>query len=367
MRVLVAGAGIAGLSFAWWLRRSGHDAVVAERAPSLRDAGYMIDFFGPGWDVAERMGILPRLAEVHDPIPYLRFVDRAGREKFSLRYDVIRRRLFAGRHFNFMRGDLERVLYERVASDVEIRFGTAAESVQEEFDLLVGADGVHSAARRLVCGDIPLRFLGYRAAAFIVPSSVLPPERRDAFYTITVPGRQVSIYPIRGGRTATLFLREAGERLTDRCPDALHRELLTHYGDLPWLVPELIAAAPQDPEPYFDGVEQVELPRWSHGRVVLLGDAAWCVSLLAGQGASLAMAGAAALASALPSSVRDLDPALYRYETSLRPEIVHRQAVGRKTARWFVPPTPFHLLLRDLGLRASVLPGIAGIFRRRAL
>jgi 2-polyprenyl-6-methoxyphenol hydroxylase-like FAD-dependent oxidoreductase len=113
MRVLISGAGIAGPSLAWCLERLGHQPVVVERAPQLRDEGYMMDFFGSGYDAAERLDLLPDLASIHYPIDRFVFVNGRGRERLSLAYPVLRRRLFNDRHFNFMRGDLERVLYER--------------------------------------------------------------------------------------------------------------------------------------------------------------------------------------------------------------------------------------------------------------
>jgi 2-polyprenyl-6-methoxyphenol hydroxylase-like FAD-dependent oxidoreductase len=173
MKVLVSGAGIAGLTLAFWLHRSGHEILLVEKSPSLRDEGYMIDFFGSGYDVAEKMGLLPDLEAIHYSIPRLAFVDAKGREKFSVSYAAFRR-LFGGRLFNFMRGDLERVLYAKVKGSVQLRFGITVDAFWEEeegapavvtfsdgttgeFDLLVGADGVHSQVRKQAFGDAQVR------------------------------------------------------------------------------------------------------------------------------------------------------------------------------------------------------------------
>src|SRR5262249_36189551 len=137
------------------------------------------------------------------------------------------------------------------------------------------------------------------------------------------------------------------------------------YGDLDWVVPEVLEGCPHGPpELYFDVVSQVEVPRWSAGRVVLAGDACQCVSLLAGQGASLAVAGAYVLAEELAAWAGDVPSALARSESRLRPAVRDRQVAGRRMADWFVPATPLRLGLRDLALRLSLRPGVASLLRR---
>lgn len=371
MRILIAGAGIAGLSLANWLVRAGQTPVVLENAPRLRDEGYLIDFFGPGLDVAETLDLWPDLDAIHYPIPRLRFVDAAGREKFALRYPELRRRVFRDRHFNFLRGDLERVLYDRVKDHADLRFGTTiAEVTQdksaahvrlsdgriESFELVVGADGVHSHVRDIAfdtAGASGCRYLGYRTAAFICAESV-PGVPADSFSTLTLPGRQVAVYPIRGGRLATFFVYATPTPLPD--PRGVSAELDRVFGDLGWIVPDLLNAARAAPHPYAGAVTQVVLPAWSHGRVVLLGDAAHCVSLLAGQGASLAMAGAYHLAGSLTLAEPNVAAALTRYEQTLRPLVEERQAAGRRMAGWFVPRDGLRLILRDTLTRLATLP-----------
>jgi 2-polyprenyl-6-methoxyphenol hydroxylase-like FAD-dependent oxidoreductase len=185
VQILIVGAEIAGLSAAWWLHHEGHDLTVLEQAPHLRDEGYMLDFFGPGYDVAERMVMLAELEAIQYPIARFVFHGRDGKAKFSLPYRALRHRLFSDRHFNFMRGDLERLLFARVrGAGVEVRFEAQVRSVSQHgssvrvestdgtrctAELLIGADGVHSTVRELVFGPEErfARFLGHHTAASI--------------------------------------------------------------------------------------------------------------------------------------------------------------------------------------------------------
>jgi 2-polyprenyl-6-methoxyphenol hydroxylase-like FAD-dependent oxidoreductase len=380
VNVLISGAGIAGLTLAFWLVRNGHAVTLVEKSPALRDEGYMIDFAGSGYDVAEKMGLLPDLETIHYPIPRLAFVDARGREKFSVGYAALRR-LADGRHFNFMRGDLQRVLYAKVRDDIRLLFGTTAESFRQEgpgarvsvqfsdgatgeFDLLVGADGVHSPMRQRLFGEEGRfsRFLGYYTAAFILadrPRAVRP----DALYTLTVPGRQVGVYPIRGERVATFFFHKAQRPVPDFSVETAVRELRTVYGGLDWVVPELLERCDRTGM-YFDEVAQIELPRWSAGRVVLVGDACQCVSLLAGQGASMAMAGAYILAEELAAAGGDLPGALRRYEEKVKPAIEKQQRAGRRMAGWFVPDNQVRLVINDLLTRMVEWPVAWRLLRR---
>lgn len=378
MKILINGAGIAGLTLAYCLWRDGHDVVVTEKSPHLRDEGYMIDFFGPGYDAAEKLGLLPELEAIHYPIKRLTFLGSKGVEKLSLPYSAFRKRIFENRHFNFMRGDLERVLYKKISSPSTVRFGTTVQSFQQHFgrieavlsdqsrcevDLLVGADGVHSVIRRLAFGQASeyMRFLGYHALAFLVSDRKLTGP--DTFYTMTVPGRQISVYPVPGNRTATLFVHRRDQPGSDFSTQAGLFELKQTYRGMGWILPQLLQQCTDGASMYFDAVSQVVLPTWSKGRVVLIGDACHCVSLVAGQGASLALAGAYVLYDELTRAEGKVAAALSRYERKLRPVVDSKQRAGCRLAKWFVPDSTFQIELRDLLLRTSTWPIVSGIIR----
>jgi 2-polyprenyl-6-methoxyphenol hydroxylase-like FAD-dependent oxidoreductase len=382
MRVLICGAGIAGLTLAWSLERRGHDVVLIERSPRPRDQGFMLDFFGSGYDAAERLGLLPDLAAIHDPVDRWVLLDSSGRECQSLPYCRLRGRLFGDRHFNFMRGDLERVLLGKIEGRLAVRFGTTVDSIEQDntsnrirlsdgtsetADLLVGADGAHSRIRRLAFGEERrfLRRLGYKAAAFVInrPQGVLDTGSATAL-TLTAPKRQVRLYPIRGGRLATFFLHKAEgtwDKLSLRSACA---ELRDVYGGVNWIVRRVLDQCDSASEMYFESVAQIEMPRWSRGRVVLIGDACQSVSPISGYGASMAVAAALILADELTRAV-DIGVALDRYERRVKPVVERRQRAGRRLAPWFVPAGPFRLTIRNAITRTSTWPIVASVIRSR--
>lgn len=361
--VLISGGGIAGLTLGLCLHRAGIGCTIVEQAPGPRTEGYMIDFFGSGYDAAERLGLLPDLERIHYPISKLTFRNGRGHQKFAIPYPELRR-LFFNRHFNFMRGELEGVLYSKLRGAIDIRYGTSVESFDQNgagviaklsdgsvhhADLLAGADGIHSRTRRMSFGPEHqfLHFLGCNTAAYVVQNPSDELRSGSAFDTMTAPGRQVAIYPIRHNQLATFFIHRSGTPPAAGAPAI--EELRRVYGGMDWIVPHLLDAAPDDI--YFDSVSQIRLPRWSNGRVVLTGDAAWCVSLIAGQGASLAMAGSYILAEELSAAHENVAGALERYEQRLRHAIDEKQTAGQKMAKWFVPAGRVRLAIRDTVMR----------------
>ncbi|GAB2958550.1 FAD-dependent oxidoreductase [Saccharothrix stipae] len=359
MKVVISGAGIAGLALAHRLGTLGHEVVVVERAAAPRTSGYMIDFFGPGYDAAERMGVLPRLLDLGYRVDEAAYVDSRGRRVAGLRFDRLARAV-DGRLLSIMRPDVERAFREDLPAGVSLRFGAAVVGVDDRGpevtarladgstvsgDLLVGADGVHSTVRRLVFGDGHLRYLGFHTAAFTFEDPEVHALVAGRFHLTDTVGRQVGFYALRDGRVAAFTVHRTSSPEMPADPRAA---VLEAYGSLGWVVPRALVRCPEDI--YYDQVAQVELPRWTSGRVVLVGDACGAVSLLAGQGASLGIGGAYVLAEHLA------DPAAY--ERAWRPVVVDKQRVARSGARWFLPASPWRLRARRVAVRLSNLPGV---------
>ncbi|MEV7011309.1 FAD-dependent oxidoreductase [Streptosporangium sp. NPDC051022] len=366
MKVVICGAGIAGLTLAWWLRRTGAEVTVVEKAAGPRSDGYMMDFFGSGYDVAERMGILDELRRVAADITELVYADGYGRRVGGLRYASFQEML-GGRVLSVMRGDLETVLRSALRHDVPIRYGIGVETVRDvpsgvdveltdgtvhRVDLLVGADGIHSTVRRLVFGpeESFLRSLGYHTASFLFEDQELAEEIGRRFVLVGVPDRQAGFYPAgKGGLAASLIHRCPALTL----PADSRAQVLDAYRGLGPLIDRMLEHCPEDP--YYDYVAQIRMSTWSKGRVTLLGDAAHAVSLMAGQGSSMAMGGAHTLATELLGA--DVESALERYERRMRPFVLRKQAAGRSTADWTVPREAWRIALRNRLFGLADLPG----------
>jgi 2-polyprenyl-6-methoxyphenol hydroxylase-like FAD-dependent oxidoreductase len=363
VRVVICGAGIAGLTLAWHLERAGWEVELVERAPAFRDGGYMIDFYGPGLQVAERMGLRPRLLRARYPVSELSYVDRDGRQRSQLKLtsgldDVI----------SLLRGDLARAVADDVRAPVT--YGVTVESAEQhaggvtirltdgttrEADLLVGADGARSRVRELAFGDVVPRYLGHQVAAWIVRDAELSRRVGTRYQMLTEPGLMAGAYALRDDRLAVLLLR--------REPDpAQPADLRRHFGDRGWILPEVLARRPEPPELYHDLVTQVEMEHWHRGRVALVGDACQAVSLFAGHGASMAMAAAWVLADELTADAADLDRALGRYQARMAPVIGEVQAFGRRFIQWMAPSNRWRIVARDLLFRLAALPGGSRLF-----
>jgi 2-polyprenyl-6-methoxyphenol hydroxylase-like FAD-dependent oxidoreductase len=370
MKAVVCGAGITGLAVAQRLSAMGWEVVVLEKASGPRTQGYMIDLFGAGYDAAEAMGLRPRLHELGYQVEEVRFVDATGRRRARIGLAQFAQAA-RGHLVSILRPDLELALRESLPDTVELRFATTPTGIEHgprrvrvtladgevlDADLLVGADGIHSAVREMVFGAERnyLRYLGFHTAAFTFPDPDIHAQVGDRFCLTDSIDRQFGLYGLRDGRVAAFAVHHTTDPTLPADPQAAVR---TEYRSLGWVVPDVLAQCPPAEEIYYDQVAQIHLPSWRHGRVVLVGDAAYAVSLLAGQGASLGIAGAYLLAEQL-SRAESIEDGLARYEQLWRPIVEEKQEAGRKAARWFLPRSRTQLYLRRAMLALARLPGL---------
>jgi 2-polyprenyl-6-methoxyphenol hydroxylase-like FAD-dependent oxidoreductase len=373
--ILISGAGIAGPTLAYWLMEYGFTPTLVERAPHLRTGGYVIDFWGLGYDVAERMGLVPALRRIGYDVEELRLVDGEGRRVGGFGVDVFRE-LTDGRYVSIARSELARLLIEKIEGRCEVMFGDSITALKEasngvevsfehapprRFDLVIGADGLHSEVRRLAFGKERQfeRYLGYMVAAF--QTEGYRPRDDLVYVSCGLPGKQVARFAMRGDRTMFLFIFAADEPPHIAAHDvAAQKELLNaKFGEAGWECPKILQALAESNDLYFDPVAQIRMDAWSKGRIALLGDAAFCVSLLAGQGSALAMTAAYALAGELGRTSADPQAAFRRYEALLRPLIATKQKAAEQFAGSFAPKTRLGLFVRNQVTKAFAIPYVA--------
>ncbi len=383
MRIIINGVGVAGPTLAYWLRRSGHQVLLVEAASALRRGGYVIDFWGLGYDIAERMGVLPRVRALGYQAKEVRFVNDHGRTNGGFSVDVFGRAT-NGRFTSVRRSDLSATIYAALDGQVETLFGDSVSAIDDrgdgvhvsfersaprDADLVIGADGLHSRVRALRFGaesDVEVT-LGYHVAAFEVGG--YQPRDELVYVSHGVPGRQISRFALRDDRTLFLCVfrdeyMQADEPVTDRDRRAVVERV---YDGVGWEAPQMLACMERANEIYFDRVSQIRMPAWTRGRAALVGDAAACVSLLAGEGTGLAMVEAYVLAGELRVSGGDHVAAFAGYERRLMPFLAAKQASAAKFASSFAPRTQFGLWFRDHVTRLFRVPAVADDFIGRDL
>ncbi|CAM5441724.1 FAD-binding monooxygenase [Streptomyces spiroverticillatus] len=350
--VLVSGASIAGPALAFWLRRHGLTPTVVERAPELRGGGQTVDLRGAGRTVVQRMGLEDAARKRLTHEAGLRFVDSRNRTRASFGSDSLDGEGFVI-ELEILRGELADLLHQETRNDTEYVFDNEITALHEtadgvrasfrqgpdrHFDLVVLADGFRSRTRDLVFGDrARTRSLGLCTAYFTIPRATTD-GRWARWYN--APGRRVVLLrPDNQGTTRASFsflsrpAPGAGpDRRTpalQRLPAAAQQEFLRrHYADAGWETPRVLDGMAASPDFHFEAVGQMLLPRWSRGRIAVLGDAAYCASPLSGMGTSLALVGAYVLAGELARHA-DHRVAFRSYETIMRPYVDRAQRVPK--------------------------------------
>ena len=371
--VLISGGGIAGPALAFWLAAAGFRPTLVEQAGQFRTGGYVIDFWGLGYWIAGRMGLEADINRVGYHVREMRIVNDHGNRIAGFGTDVFSE-LTDGRYVTLARSDLSRLLFEKAKDTTEIIFGNEIVGLEEKadgvmvqlkdgsgrvFDLVIGADGLHSGVRRLAFGP-RRRFekkLGYAVAAFEVDG--YRPRDEDVYLMYGRPGRMVGRFTLHHNRTLFLFVFTVDD---SPLPTAvgLQKEMLhKRYADGGWECPHILQHLDRTEDLYFDSVSQIRMNSWSQGRVALSGDAAFCVSLLAGQGSALAMISAYVLAGELLAADGRHQEGFLKYEAFLR-EYIHTKRQGAKRfAAALAPRTQLGLLTRNLVTKAFAVPGLA--------
>lgn len=345
MKVLISGAGVAGLAVAYWLERYGFSPTIVERAPALRTGGYKIDARGKALEVLRRMGIYEEVKASGTDMQGATIVDHNGKVIAEMSGDAFGLR--EGDDLEIVRGDLCQIMRQKV-KNTEFLFGDSISAITQhatgvtvtfeknsarDFDLVIGADGLHSTVRRLVFGDEAnfARHLGLYLCVYSVPNT-LNLDRWEMEYTDL--GKIANVWSSRGGKDAkACFGFTAPEYQFDPRDVSSQRQLVkTVYKDIGWQVPRLLQEMDNTPDFYFDAATLICMDHYAKKRVVLLGDAGYCASPMSGQGTSLALIGAYLLAGELAKASPNYQKAFTEYERLMRPFVKANQALGIKSA-----------------------------------
>lgn len=373
--ILISGIGIAGPTLAYWLKAAGYQPTLVEKAPALRSGGYVIDFWGLGYDLAERMGLIEDINRIGYHVREVQIVGDRGQRVTGFGTRAISE-LTNGRFVTVPRSGLSRLLFEKAQDGIETLFDEEIVGLHEErdnvevqlrragkrrFDLVIGADGLHSDVRRLAFGpqDRFEKQLGYAVAALEVQG--YHPRDEDAYLMYCLPKRMLGRFTQHDDRTLFLFVFATGDKplpTTLAQQKAMLREL---YAEAKWETPQILNELDRAQDLYFDSVSQIRMDRWSQGRVALIGDAAFCVSLLAGQGTALAMIAAYVLAGELARANGRHDVGFANYESVLRSYIHTKQKGAERFAGAFAPKTGWGLWFRNRVIDTFAVPGLARI------
>jgi 2-polyprenyl-6-methoxyphenol hydroxylase-like FAD-dependent oxidoreductase len=376
MKVLISGAGIAGPTLAYWLTQYGIETTITEIAPKLRSGGYIIDFWGAGYDIAERMGLLPEITRKGYRVRVVRIVDRNGKRAAGFDAHVFAQST-GGRFVSLPRGELAAAIFRKVETTIETIFGDSIShieqneravnvmfesGIQREFDLVIGADGLHSRVRELAFGAERQfeRYLGYKAAAFEVAGY----RPRDELVYVMYPQvrQQVGRFAMRGDRTMFLLLFADNNPNLPSDIQVQKAVLRKRFANAGWECAQILEALDGTTELYIDRVSQIRMDpdrSWTRGRVSLIGDAASCISLLGGQGSALSMIAAYILAGELSRSGGDYAQAFSRYQNLFGPFVRKKQSAALRFAGFFVPRSRFAMRVHNQVMNLLRFPVIA--------
>lgn len=366
MNILISGAGVAGLSAALDLTSRGHRVTVVEYASHFRVNGSPIDIRGDALEIADTMGLLTRIRESRVRTTELgRFVNSDGATVARVPVEEMSD---SGGDIEIAREDLAHILVDVLPSTTTIRFRDSVDSLAddgdgvdvhfisgrtERFDLVLGADGLHSVVRRLTFGPERdyLRHLGLYIGLADLPGGAQP-DRLNSVYNF--PDHMVAIARYKDTAFTSFIFRSGLIDYDYHDIDVQKKILIDAFADhTEWKIPQLLDAVRADPELYFDSVSQIHMPTWHRGRIALVGDAAHCAALLSGRGTSLALTGAHFLAEELERSGGDHTVAFERYAARQRPYVEFAQNSVSEGGDLIVPPTWEAINARNERLHAA--------------
>ena len=351
--ILISGASVAGPALAFWLSRYGFKPTIVERAPAIRQGGYAIDFRGVAMEVLEKMDIVKEIKKHETRAGKITIVDKDNRKLASMPDG------FTSGELEILRGDLANVFYEATKENTEYIFDNSISNMQQtptgvevafsngksrKFDLVIGADGLHSNVRALAFGDEQkfLHHLGIYFAVFTTPNFMDLKDMAGLYYGTL--GKRTGLFSARKDTKAQSAFYFASPKFDYNYRDinAQKQIIREKFAGEQWQIPKMLQHMDDATDFYFDSVSQIRMDRWSNDRIALLGDAGYCASPMSGMGTSMAVTGAYILAGELKEADGDYSIAFARYQEKMRPFVTAAQKLA-EGAEWFVPTTRFKL------------------------
>ena len=355
-KVLISGAGVAGLTVAIRLAKAGMQPVIVEKAKSTRAGGYLVALSHQAYRFADEMGLIPDLRQYDLSIQSSSYHDKSGRCLLDLDYSIMMQGLDI---VQLMRDDLAHVLYEHASQVADIRFGdtiaalndkgdkviaTFSSGIQEAFDFVIGADGAHSGVRKLVFdkSEYQHHYLNLHCAAFRGPNVL---DIQSRFSTHMERTRYMAIFNTRENDVGAVFVWASNDR---QLPDYDKRReyLINSFDDSSEAIQTVLPNCPKKEPFYMDVLSQIDMPVWHKGRCIVIGDAAHCLTLFSGRGAAAAFAGACRLCNAIEKH-DDITAAFQEYERDMRPVINDIMPATRGAVKWYVPMNVKNHMIRN--------------------
>lgn len=349
IKILVVGTGIAGPSVCYWLKRFGFTPMLIEKSASIRTGGQALDVRGVATDLTRKMGVYDKICDLRTQIKCGRYLDSNGKvlseeqgERFGFRQDD---------EVEIVRGDLVEILMQAIP-DVNCRFNKTIAGMEqnenevavkykdgetEKYDLVIGADGIYSAVRRMIfaASDYQLNTLGSYLCTYTIPNYLALDHTEDLY---EAQNKLVTVNSDRDPSIARVgFMFRSSHILNDiRDINEQQQFLRDTYADFGWETNKLLDFMSSCDDFYFDAITQIKMNKWTKGRVALMGDAGYCASPLSGQGNNLAMIGAYILAGELKAAGGDYHHAFQRYNELMRPFVEKNQEFGEWVSKFYL-------------------------------